>query len=342
MKAAVTDGKGTLWIEDVPVPEPSDYQCLCRIEACATCTGTDQKHIQGTLPFPCNYPGVLGHESVGVVTEVGSKVRHLKQGDRVLRPACAYPGETLGSLFSAWGGFAEYGLVTDRTAALEDDPNAALNDYTRFQLTVPDDLKITPAEATMLITLKECASAVAVTDTRLLRSVAVLGAGAVGLSMLRFAKLFGAGPVIAVARRDEQLAHACNAIGADFGVNATTEDPVARLRALTDGRGVDRIIDTTGNAAFLKSLLPALSDEGKMAPYATYENSVAIEEVIPEGKYIPVAPCEDGAHAYVLDAVRMGLLDLKAFYSHTLPFDQIVEGFDMLKRKEALKIVFEM
>ena len=342
VKAAITDGQGKVWIEDVPVPDPGDYQCLCKMEACATCTGTDQKHIHGKLPFACEYPGVLGHESVGIVTEVGPKVRHLSKGDRVLRPAAVYPGEKLGRWSSCWGGFAEYGIVADRKAALEDNPEAALNNYTRFQLPVPHDLHLSAAECTMLVTLKECASVVAATGTGLLRSAAVLGAGSVGISMIRFAKIFGAWPVIAVARRDEQLAYAKDPIGADFTVNVNTADAVARIRSLTDGRGVDRIIDTTGNSALLRSMLPALADDGKAVPYATYESADAAQDAVPEDKRIPALSSEDGAHAYMLDAVRMGLVDLEAFYSHTMPLDQIVEGFAMIERKEAFKIVFEM
>ena len=121
MKAAITDGKGNVWIDDVPKPEPNDYQCLCRINACATCTGTDQKHINNKLPWDQTYPGILGHESCGVVVQVGDKVRNINVGDRYLRPAAVYPGETLGDYQSMWGGFAEFGLITDVKAARELD-----------------------------------------------------------------------------------------------------------------------------------------------------------------------------------------------------------------------------
>ena len=50
MKAGITDGAGKVWLEEVPVPEPNDYQCLCRNLVCATCTGTDRKHIHNQLP----------------------------------------------------------------------------------------------------------------------------------------------------------------------------------------------------------------------------------------------------------------------------------------------------
>lgn len=342
MKAAITDGRGRLWIEDVPVPEPGDHECLCRIDACATCTGTDQKHIAGKLPFECPYPGILGHESVGTVQSVGRKVRYVKPGDRVLRPCAALPGEMLGGFHSDWGGFAEYGLAVDRQAWMEDRPDDEPNNFSRFQQVISGDLDISAADATMLITLKEAASFMANAEVGLFRSVAVLGAGSVGISMTRFACIFGAVPVIVVARRDAQLEYARQTIGADVVINSECEDVAERIREATGGRGVDRIIDTTGSIELLCATLGALAPDGKAAPYATYAAMDTATQSIPADKLLEAVPCEDGAHAYLSRAVRQGLVTLGDFYSHRMPLDRIVEGFEMLKTKEAFKIVFEM
>jgi threonine dehydrogenase-like Zn-dependent dehydrogenase len=341
MKAAVTDGKGNVWIDEVPMPELNEYQCLCKINACATCTGTDQKHINNKLPWDQEYPGLLGHESCGVVVEIGSKVRNIKVGDRYLRPAAVYPGETLGDFSSMWGGFAEYGKVTDVKAATEDCPDIELNPYTQFQQKLPADLNISDTDATSIITLKECASYVATSGIGVYKSLLLLGAGSVGISMLRFAKIFGAHPVIVVARRDEQLEYATK-IGADFTINTQKEDVVARVSELTEGKGVDFILDTTGSIECLTQSLPALSPDGKVAPYATYEKGKDVPEMLGEDKLAPGATGEHLIHDYMLSAVRLSLLDLSDFYSHTLPFSQIKEGFEMLKSKEAFKIVFEI
>ena len=341
MKAAVTDGKGKLWIADVEMPKPGEYQCLCRIHACATCTGTDKRHIAGKLPFPVKYPGILGHESVGTVVETGPAARYLSPGDRVLRPAAVYPEEQLGGLYSCWGGFAEYGLVTDTRALLEDHAEAQPNHYTVYQQKLPADFDVSHPDATMLITLKETATYIANVEARLYTSVAILGCGCVGMSMCRFAKIFGAYPVVVVARRDEQLQCAAG-VGADFTVNSTREDVVGRIRDLTSGRGVDRVIDTTGDAQFLLHTLAALSTEGKAAPYACYKTSDTIATTILADKLLQVGPSEERAHEYLIGAVRMGLVKLSDFYSHRMPLDRIVEGFDLLAQKKAFKIVFEM
>ena len=342
MKAAVTDGKGNVWLDDVPKPEPDEHQCLCRMQACATCTGTDQKHIHDKLPWRQNYPGVLGHESIGVVIETGARVRNLSVGDAVLRPSAVYPGDTLGPYTSLWGGFAEYGLVTDVAALREDCPDATPNNYTRFQLPIPPELPIPATDATGLITLKETASYVASVGVTLCSSVAILGSGSVAISMCRFAKIFGAHPVIVVGRREEPLAYARETIGADRTVNSSTEDVVAAVRDLTADRGVDFVLDTTGDADFLASCLPMLTEEGKAAAYATYHTPQSVKDAIPADRLAAGATGEDTAHQYLLDCVRLGLVNLGDFYSHRMPFSQLQEGFELLASKAAFKVVFEM
>ena len=342
MRAAITDGQGKVWIGEVPEPQPSPYQCLCRIRACATCTGTDTKHIHDKLPWKQTYPGILGHESLGEVLSVGAKVRAYRKGDWVLRPAAVYPGETLGGFSSMWGGFAEYGLVTDTAALKADNPAATVNNYTRFQLVVPRDLGIQPADWTMIITLKETASYAASLGVKLNSSVAVLGAGSVGIAMLRFAKVFGATPLLAVARRDAQLAYARDVIGADAVVNASREDVVARLRELAGGHGLDLIIDTSGDPELVSRCLPALSETGKAAGYATYPRGDTLASHVPADKLATGRTGEDIAHDYLVDAVRLGLVTLRDFYTETMPLARIAAGFAALESKKAMKIVFEM
>ena len=126
MRAAITDGKGNVKLMDIPEPKPDSYQCLCKIEACATCTGTDKKLVNGQMPWANKYPAILGHESFGIVIHCGDKVRNIKIGDRFLRPAAAYPGTLLGNYASWMGGFAEYGLVTDNKALTADTPDVVM------------------------------------------------------------------------------------------------------------------------------------------------------------------------------------------------------------------------
>lgn len=344
MKATLTDGRGKVFLADVPKPELGDYTCLCKTLACATCSGTDQKIVAGALPWKQDYPGILGHESVGRVIQVGKKVRHIKEGDLFLRPTAAYPGEKLGDFFSLWGGFAEYGLVTDTKALLEDQPDARPNGYCVYQQQIPADVKVSPADVTMVITLKECASFMANVGARFNTSLAILGSGPVAASMAFFAKLHGVNPVIVIGRRDAPLAQ-IRKLGVDFVINNQREDMLAKTREYTDGRGVDLVVDCAGDLALITESAALLASKGRLAPYAVgheFKYQVDRTKGPATWDFVFAGPSEELAHPYLMDLVRRNLVPLREFYSHRFPFPQFVEGFDLLRTKEATKIVFEM
>ncbi|MDD3726447.1 MAG: zinc-binding dehydrogenase [Candidatus Ratteibacteria bacterium] len=336
MKAAITDGKGNVWLEEVPVPEVGPYHCLCNVLACATCTGTDIKIMYGKLPWKENYPAVLGHESVGKVIKTGEKVRYVKEGDIILRPTAVYPGEKIDGYYSIWGGFAEYGLVMDTEAFLEDHPGEETG-YGKFQMKVPSTIE--PADAIMLITLKETAGYVADMGITLNDSVVVLGAGPVAMSITLFCKLRGAFPVIVVARRDDPLEN-IKRFGANYIINNTKEDMQKKVMDITGGKGVKYIIDTAGDEKLFQDAFKILARDGKIAPYAVFPEEVF--KRVDGTKILNAQTGEVPAHNYLLDLVRFGIVDLKEFYSHKLPFSEIKNGFEMLKNKEAFKVVFEM
>lgn len=345
MNAVITNGQGEARLMDLPLPEPTEHQCLCRIEACATCTGTDIKIVAGKIGSKTQYPGILGHESVGTVVQCGKNARHIKCGDRFLRPAAAYPATQLDGYWGRMGGFAEYGLVTDVKAMLEDCPSAAVNAYCQYQQLIPPDIPITPVDATMLITLKEVGSYVRDIGVRFGSKVMVLGTGPVAMAMCFFAKLAGAYPVIVAGRRAEMIER-CRTTGADFGVNSQSSDKVDRVREWTAGRGVDFIIDSTGDAELIEESGLLLVKNGALATYAsvTAPRPLALEKIsgIQRRKIIQTGPDETSMHQFMLDLTRLGCLPFGRFYSRVMPLNEFEKGFKMLADKTAFKIVFAM
>jgi len=344
VKAAIADGRGNVEVKEVPDPVPGPYQCLCKTLACATCTGTDQKIVDGKLFPGMKYPGILGHESYGKVISCGSKVRNIHEGEMFLRPIAAYHGELLGGYHSCWGGFSEYGLVTDVKALLEDDKNAAAPFYCKYQQQVPAELQLTPAQATMLVTQKELAGYIKNVEVRDGSSILVLGAGSVAMSMCFFAKLKGAFPVIVVGRRDDALAD-CMKAGADSVINNAKEDLVEQVRKITDGKGVSFVLDAAGDAGMLAKSASCLASSGKISIYAT-RGGGSLELNNFQGpsswKFEFNGPDEAGSHQYLLDLVRLKAVNLDLFYSHRIPLSEFKEGFALLRSKKAYKIVFEM
>jgi len=344
MKAVVVEAPGRLEIVEIPEPPINDYQALVEIIACATCSGTDIKLIEGKIPFEVEYPGVLGHESVGRVVKIGKKVKNFKVGDLVLRPTAVYPGEKIGRYFSIWGGYAEKGIVTDTEALMRSKRVSAcdINGYAFSQQKVPADMA--PEDATMLITFKECLSWLQDIGLKPLKSVLIIGDGPVSLSFTRFAKIMGAKPVIVCGHHQERLERAKEE-GADYVINSRQKDLSEEVKEITKGKGVDFFIDAVGDLPLLREATRLISDGGKIGVYGTppaQRAEIDWSAAPPHwGMHFSYGG-EKRVHEQVIDAVRLGLIEPKHFYTHVIPLERIKEAFDMLKTREAYKVVIKI
>jgi 2-desacetyl-2-hydroxyethyl bacteriochlorophyllide A dehydrogenase len=341
----VVRGRGELRVECVPEPCFGDYEALVDVIACGVCTGTDSHILDGTFPGLGPFPLILGHESIGRVVAVGSRVRYLKPGDLVLRPAAVRPGDTIGGCGSAFGGMAERGVVADARAIVEDAPGGGkprLPAFAAAQQVVPPDFD--PVDAGMFITFKETPSWLQGLGPLAGRNVIILGTGPAGLCLARIAKYLGAQPVVAVGRREDRLALARH-LGADASIDSTRDDLVAACRRATDGRGADVVVEATGDVELIGQAVRALADGGQIAVYGippAMETTLSWAGAPPNWQIRFVRTREDAVHDLALDLVRRGFIDLRAFVGHELPMARVGEAFDLLVRKLALKPVVRM
>ncbi|WP_040835455.1 alcohol dehydrogenase catalytic domain-containing protein [Nocardia brevicatena] len=255
MKAVVWHGVGDIRLDDVTDPkleEPGD--AIVRITTSAIC-GTDLHLVRGTMPGMV--PGtVLGHEAVGVVEETGTAVRGFTPGDRVVVCStiscgyCAYcrsgyyaqcdtanpKGPQAGTSF--FGGPEATGPVDGLQAEYARIPYAT-NTLVKIPDGVTDDQAIMVSDVLPTGWFGARLAQVTEGDT-----VLVLGAGVVGQCAVAAAKRQGAARVLVVDGLPDRLARARaqNAETIDFN----TEDPVATVRELTGGIGVDRVIEAVG------------------------------------------------------------------------------------------------
>lgn len=255
MKAVVWHGVGDIRLEDVPDPtiqEPTD--AIVEITTSAIC-GTDLHFVRGTMSGM--EPGtILGHEAVGVVREVGSGVRNLSPGDRVVIPStigcgyCSYcragyfaqcdnanpNGPAAGTCF--FGGPASTGPVHGLQAEAARIPFANVG-----PVWLPDG--ITDEQAIMISDIYPTAwfgcrlAEIGKGDT-----VLVLGAGPVGLFAVTSAFQQGAGRVLCIDGIESRLAQARRR-GAEV-INFNVDDPMEVVKELTGGIGVDRVVDAVG------------------------------------------------------------------------------------------------
>jgi len=341
MKAAVVEGPNQLVVRDVPMPTMGPYDALVRIEACSICNSTDRKIVERQFVTSIPVPLVLGHESVGTIVQVGDRVRHYKLGQRVLRPGAQYDYAKVG-IASAWGGFAQYGLVTDMATLLADQPDHSINGMWPKQQVIPDDLD--PAEATAIITLKETLYAIRAAGVDRTTRTAIIGTGPVARSFIFWAHWIGV-PYLAVLGRNQRWCQDCLDLGANSYM--VIEDRSAEQPGEKSPWGTfDRVIDAVGSNEALESALALVSPTGLVGNYGVPEEDDAegllVRAARESGRIIRLPVHEEDVHDEVLALVERGKVVLSDWISHRLPLDQIQEGFALLARREATKVVIEL
>src|SRR5438477_9811366 len=245
----------SLAVEPLAVRDPRDREVLVRLGASGVCH-SDLHAITGDLPMPL--PCVLGHEGAGVVEKVGAGVQRVKTGDHVVLnwvPFC-------GSCWYCNSGnsyLCELGYVNAMSAEVFHRNGTTINQFAGIgsmsELTVVPETACIPIDADIpldracLIGCGVMTGVGAVINTARVQpgqSVAVFGAGGVGLNVIQGAVLAGAHPIIAVDLNERKLGLA-RAFGATHVVNGGAGDAVAALQELTGGRGVDVSFEVIGS-----------------------------------------------------------------------------------------------
>jgi threonine dehydrogenase-like Zn-dependent dehydrogenase len=327
MKAVVFHGVGDLRLDDVKDPkieEPTD--AIVGLTASAIC-GTDLHMVRGTMAG-MKSGTILGHEGVGIVEEVGKDVRNLVAGDRVVIcstiacGACSYcragytsqcdnanpNGSAAGTAF--FGGPAATGPFHGLQAERARIPFAQ---YTCVKL--PDE--VTDDQAILLSDIFATgyfgAKLAEVTpgDT-----VAVFGCGPVGLFAIASARLLGAGRIIAIDTIESRLAMA-RAQGAEI-VDYEKEDPVATVKELTNGIGVDRAIDAVGVDANASHSGPAAKQSKASKKVFERDLEAVAPKTNPDGENWHPGDAPSQVLLWAVDALaKAGTLSIIGVYPET-------------------------
>ena len=261
MKAVVVVSHGQAEVRDIPPPQPGPFEALVKIEACGLCGTTDRHIVEGHQAHhsPDWYPAILGHESVGSVVEVGNKVRKFQIGDRVTRPTALWPGTQRDGLYSAWGGFAEYGIV--RETGLPDGP---LPDYvSQRQQIVPPDSSL--EDAVLAISISEVASWMGKISDISGKTVVIGGTGFAACVMCQCARMAGARQIIALGRSERKF----DWVKRNGATHALflNEKTAAEIQAVNGGVGADYFLDAAGHQDVFSAGLHCLRPGGEAAIY---------------------------------------------------------------------------
>ena len=260
MRVAVAyDVGGPLVLEELPVPAVGPNDVLVRVAASGICH-TDLAAIEGLTPTP--FPFVPGHEGCGLVEAVGSDVRRVRAGGRVLAsvsPACG----------SCWWCLHSKSNMCDVGATVRTTPRWALGDGrvatalcgcgTFAEVMVVHEASVVGVETDLAdeqLALLGCGvttglgAALNTAEVQPGSSVAVIGCGGVGQSVIQGARIAGAKTIVGIDPSAERR-DASTAIGATHVLDPVASDPVEQVRELTHGRGVDYSFEVVGSAELI-------------------------------------------------------------------------------------------
>jgi alcohol dehydrogenase len=344
MKALVYHGPGQKSWEDVADAAVQDAtDVVVRVDTTTIC-GTDLHILQGDVAAVTD-GRILGHEAVGTITEIGSAVKGFSVGDRVLVPAitkcgrCEYCQQGMPSHCQTVGGIGWiFGHLIDGTQAesvrvpfADTSLYAVPADVTNEQAIFLADSLPTGYEVGVL------AGGVRPGDT-----VAVVGAGAVGLSAVLTTSLWGASKTIAVDSNKFRLEKAH-----EFGATDVVEtgpNTVAEVLALTDGLGVDVAIEAVGYPETLLTAAALVRPGGTIANIGVHGTSVDLpmQNMWIQNVTLTMGLVDTVSIPTLLKMVASGRIPAEKMGTHSFTFDQIDEAYDVFKHAAdnlALKVV---
>jgi S-(hydroxymethyl)mycothiol dehydrogenase len=353
VRAVVAKQKGKpVSIETVVVPDPGPGEALVRVQACGVCH-TDLHYREGAIND--DFPFLLGHEASGIVEAVGPGVNNVAPGDFVVLNWRAVCGNCRSCLRGRpWYCFSTFNATQKMTLDGRPlSPALGIGAFADKTLVAAGQCtKVNPAASPSAAGLIGCgvmAGLGAAMNTGGVSrgdSVAVFGCGGVGNAAIAGARLAGARTIIGIDIDDKKLQWATE-FGATHTVNSTREDPVARVRELTEGNGADVCIEAIGlpqtyeQAFFARDLAGTVVLVG--VPNPTMKIELPMIEVFGRGGslksswYGDCLPTRD--FPMLIDLHLQGRLDLDRFVSEEIALDQVEEAFHRMERGEVLRSV---
>jgi alcohol dehydrogenase len=346
MKALVYHGPGQKAWEEVPdakIQDPTDV--VVRVDMTTIC-GTDLHILQGDVAAVTK-GRILGHEAVGTITEIGDAVKGFSVGQRVLVSCitkcgrCEYCQRGMPSHCQTVGGIGWiFGhLIDGSQAELMRVPFADTSIYA-----IPDS--VTNEQAIFLSDSLPTGYEIGVLagGVRPGHTVAVVGAGAVGLSAILTTGLWGASKVIAIDSNKFRLEKAL-----EFGATDTVEvgpNAVAEVLALTDGLGVDVAIEAVGYPQTLLTAVALVRPGGTIANVGVHGAPVELpmQDLWIRNITMTMGLVDTVSIPTLLKMVASGRLPAEKMGTHTFTFDEMDQAYDVFKNAAdhmALKVIIK-
>jgi 2-desacetyl-2-hydroxyethyl bacteriochlorophyllide A dehydrogenase len=341
MRAVTFQAPNEVRVEEKPDPEVGAAdEALVQVEASGIC-GSDLHIYHGRVPVEQGF--TIGHEYVGTVLDAGADVERVAVGDRVLgcfHTACATCAACLRGDYHrcerqrTFGHGSHLGDLQGAQAELLIVPRANLT-LRKVPEGMADDVALFAGDV-----MGTGYHAVAHAGMRAGDTVAVLGLGPVGLCAVQAALAGGAVRVFAIDSVAARLEMA-----GSFGatpIHLTEEDPKRAVRAATEGRGVDVVVDAVGDPAPLAMAVSLCRDAGTVSGIGAYagKGEVPLGLAWLKGLQLRLGLANVIAHVdRVLALIEAGKLDPGPLVTHHMKLDDAAEAYEVYDNREALKIV---
>ncbi|HUZ21054.1 MAG TPA: zinc-dependent alcohol dehydrogenase family protein [Acidimicrobiales bacterium] len=343
MRALVYHGPGKKSWEEVPKPAiAADTDAIVRVDAVTIC-GTDLHILKGDVP-EVTEGRILGHEAVGTVEQVGSGVKNVRVGDRVLVScitacgACRFCREGRYGQCLGGGGWILGHLIDGTQAEYVRVPFADTSTY-------PLPAGASDEEILMLADIIPTSYEVGVLNGRVAPGdvVAVVGAGPIGLGAILGARLYSPSHIVAIDLADARL-EAAKKFGADVVVNGGREDAIAVVRSLTGGLGADVAIEAVGTPATFELAAELVRPGGRVANVGVHgaPATLHLERFWTLDLTFTTGLVDTYSTPTLLKLVSSRQVDARPFTTHHYLLDDFEEAYDTFARAGetgALKVV---
>jgi 2-desacetyl-2-hydroxyethyl bacteriochlorophyllide A dehydrogenase len=336
---AMVSAPGKVEFQEKRLRELLPKEVLIGVKASSIC-GSDLHIFKGKHPS-APLPVAIGHELSGEVLKIGNGVSGLREGDRVV----VEPVITCGQCYFCQKG--EYNLCTQISFQYRKGQGGFAPYFIAKEDWVhPLPEGISYEEGALIEPLSVSLHAVKKGNLQPGHTVAIFGAGAIGLIILLLIRLSGAGEVFIVDVQDHRLKKA-RAFGASYIMNNSKEEAVPIILEKTSQLGVDRAFEAVGLESTLVQSLKALKKGGSSIVVGIFEDQ---EVKIPVNLFIQKEISLMGSQGYCWDfqsalkLLEKGEIHLKEMITHVLPLSSLQKGFELSTdpKSEAIKVVIKV
>lgn len=332
MKALVLEDYNQLVYEEMPEPIIGPEDVLVEVEACGIC-GSDVHGMDGSTGRRIP-PLIMGHEASGVICAVGSRVNGWHVGDRVTFDSTIYCGKCY------YCRAGQVNLCEDRRVLGVSPGNYRQHGAFAEYVAVPQHIlyhlpdAVSFVQAAMLEPLSVAFHAASLPRIRLADSAVVVGAGMIGLLVVRALRLAGCGQIIAVDLDEGRLALA-RQFGADVGLRSTPE-VAQEVLALTKGRGADLAFEVVGITPAVQTALACVRKGGSLTLVGNLAPAVELplQSVVTRQITLYGSCASSGEYPACIDMLARGAVSVAPLISAVVPLREAAGWFERLYRRE--------